>query len=173
MYYSPGASKPRQGIFVPIVTNKRLIICFAIINSRRKLEPNKLKDLTTGLYFTDICFLWFSFVVDGGSRKWWINQGLSKNLGVLYKYSSLAYEGDVPCRQYMCSSNKDGKHSLFNTAAQVTFVLFVSSFYSFLLWKGNDQHEDMGRIVTAKNHVGKNVRTIVASLLPLCLVMLV
>jgi membrane peptidoglycan carboxypeptidase len=73
----------------------------------------------------------------------------------------------------MYKSTTDGKQGLFNTTQQVTFVLFVTSFYSLLLWKGNDHNEDMGRIVTAKNHVDKNVRTFVASLLPLCLVMLV
>jgi hypothetical protein len=173
MYYLPVVSKPKQGIFALIATHNRLIICFAILNTRRKLKPNKLKYLTIGLCDTDICFLWFSFIVDGGSGKWWINQGLLKNLGALYKYSSLACEGDVPRGQYAYSSNKDRKHNLFNSAGQVTFLLFGTSFYSSLLWKGNVQHEDMGRIVTAKNLVGKSVRITVASLLPLCLAMLV
>lgn len=168
MHYSSVFSKTRQGIFVPISTNKCLIP-----SSRRKLEPNKLKYLTIGSYLTDICFLWFSFIVDSGSRKWWINQGLSKNLGAFYKYSSLPYEGNVPCGQYMYNTNTDSKHSLFNTTQQVTFVLFVTSFYSLLLWKGNDRNEDMDRIVIAKNHLDKNVRTFVASLLLLCLVILV
>jgi hypothetical protein len=168
MYYSSVVSKFRQGIFVPISSNKCLIP-----NIRRKLEPNKLKYLTIGSYLTDICFLWFSFIVDSGSRKWWINQGLSINLGALYKYSSLAYEGDVPCGQYIYNCNTDSTHSLSKTTQQVTFVLFVTSLYFLLLWKGNDHNEDMGRIVTAKNHVDKNVRTFVASLLPLCSVMLV
>ena len=168
MYYSSVVCKTRQETVVPISTNKCLIP-----SARRKLEPNKLQYLTIGLYRTDICFLWFSFILDSGSRKWWINQGQPKHLGALYKYSSLAYECDVSCGQYMYKSTTDGKQGLFNTTQQVTFVLFVTSFYSLLLWKGNDHNEDMGRIVTAKNHVDKNVRTFVASLLPLCLVMLV
>lgn len=168
MHYSSVVSKSRQAIVLPISANKCLVL-----STRRKLEPNKLKYLTIILYLTDICFLRFSFVVDSGSRKWWINQGLSKNLGALYKYTSLAHEGDVPCGQYVHNSHTDSKHTLFNTTQQVTCVLFVTSFCSLLLWKGNDHNEDMGRIVTAKNRVDKNVGTFVASLLPLCLVMLV
>jgi hypothetical protein len=168
MYYSSVISKSRQIIFVPISSCKCLIP-----SRRRNLESNKLKYLTIGSHLTDICFLWFRFIVDSGSRKWWINQGLSKNLGSFYKYLSSTYEGNVPCGQYKYNTNTDSKHGLFNTTQQVTFVLFVTSFYSLLLWKGNDHNEDMDRIVTAKNHVDRNVRTFVASLLPLCLVMLV
>jgi len=168
IYYSSFVPKSRQRTVVPISSNKCLIP-----STRRKVETNKLKYMTIGSYLTDTCFLWFSFIVDSGSRKWWINQGLSKNLGALYKYSSLAYEGDVPCGQYMYNNNTDSKDSLFNKTQQFTFVFFVTSFYSFLLWKGNGHKEDMVRIVTAKNHVDKNVRTFVASLLPLCLVILV
>jgi hypothetical protein len=137
------------------------------------VETKKFKYLAIGLYLTDICFLWFSFIVESGSRKWWNNQGLSKNLGALYKYSTLAYEGDVPCGQYMCKNKTDSKDNLFKTTQQVTFVFFVTSFCFLLLWKGNDHKEDMVRIVTAKNRVDRNVRTFVASLSPLCLVMLV
>ena len=176
MYFSPGVSTSRQEIFARVTTNKHLTICFAILNTRRKLEPRKLKDLTIGLHLVYICVLWFSFIVDSGSRKWWINQGLSKNLGALYKHPSLACEGDVACERSTYSDNKDRKQSLFNTAKELTFVLFRYSFYRLLLlllWKGNDQAEDMGRVDTANNRVDKNVRTIVASLLPLCLVMLV
>ena len=168
MFHSSAVSKTRQGTVVPISTNKCLIP-----STRRKLEPNKLKYLTIGLNRTHICFLWFSFIVDSGSRKWWVNQGLSKTLGAVYKCSSLAYEGDVPCGQYMYKCNTDSKHSLFNTSQEVTCVLFVTSFYSSLLWKENGHNEDMARIVTAKNRVDKNVRTFAASLLPSCLVMLV
>jgi len=164
MYYWSVVSKTKQETVVSI-SNKECLVPSA----RRKLEPNKFQYLTIGLYLTDICFLWFSSIVDSGSRKWWINQGLSKNLGALNKCSSLASEGDVSCGQYMYKSNTDSKHSLFNTTQQVYFVSFVTS----LLWKGNDHNEDMGRIVTAENHVDKNVRTFVASLLPFCLVMLV
>jgi len=168
MYYSSVVSKTRQEIVVSISKIKCLIR-----NIRRKLEPNKLKYLTIDSYLTYICFLRFSFIVDSGSRKWWIDQGLWKSLGALYKYSSLAYVGDVPCGQYINNSNTDSKHSLFNTTQKVTIVLLVASFCSLLLWKGNDHSEDMGRIVTAKNHVEKNLGNFVASLLPLCLVMLV
>lgn len=168
MYCSSVVTKSKQGIVVPISSNKCLIT-----STRRKLESNKLNYLTIGSYLIDICFLWFSFIVDSGSRKWWINQGLTKNLGALYKYSTLANEGDVPCGQCMYNSNTDRKLCLFNTTQQVTFVLLVTSLFSLLLWKGNDHNVDMVRIVTAKNHVGKNVRTFVASLLPLCLVILV
>jgi hypothetical protein len=166
--YCSIVSKSKQSIFVPISTNKYLIP-----STRRKLEPNKFKYLTIGLYINDICLLWLSFTVDSGSRKWWINQGLSKNLGAIYKYPCLVYEGDVPCGQYLSYTNKDRKHSLFNATRQVTFVLCVISFYHLLLWKGDVEHEDMPQIVTAKNRVGKNVRIIVASLLRLCLVTLV
>ena len=168
MYYSSVVSKSKQGNFAPFATNKCLIS-----TNRRKFAPNKFKYLTIGLNITDICFLWFSFIVDSGSRKWWIDQGLSKNLGALYIYSSSAYECDVRCGQYVYSVNKDRKHSLFNATKQATSVLFVTLFYPLLLWKGNVHQEDMGRIVTAKNHVVKNVRTSVAISLPLCLVMLV
>jgi hypothetical protein len=161
-------SKYRQRIVVPISINNLLIPSI-----RKTLEAKKLKYLTIGLCLTDICFLWFGFIVDSGSRKWWINQGLSKNLGALYKYSSLAYEGDVLCGQYMYKTNTDSKDSLSNTTQQVTFIFFVTSFGSFLLWKGNDHKEDMVRIVTARNRVDKNVGTFVGNLLPLCLVMLV
>jgi hypothetical protein len=168
MCYLLLVSRSRQGIFILISTSKCLIQ-----STRRNLVPNKLKYLTIGSYLTDIYFLWFSFIVDSGSRKWWINQGLSKNLGALCKYSTLVYEGDVPCGQCVYKSNRDSKHSLLATTQQVTFVLFVTSFYSLLLWKGNDHNEDMGRIGTAKNRMDKNVRTFVESLLPSCLVMLV
>jgi hypothetical protein len=168
LHYSSVVSNFKQFIVVPISTNK-----FLTPGTRRKLEPNKFPNLTIGLYITDIPFVWFSFPVDGGSRKWWNNQGQSKHLGVLYKYSCLVYEGDVPCGQYMHCCNKDRKHSLFNATKQITFILRVTAFLHLLLWKGNDHHEDMGRIVTAKNRVDKNVRIIAASLLRLCLVMLV
>lgn len=168
MYYSSVVSKTGRETVVPISTNKCLIP-----SARRKLQPNNLQYLTIGLSRTDICFLWFSLIIDSGSRKWWNNQGLSKNLGPLYKHPTSAYEGDVSCGQYMYKVNKDSKHSSFNTNQQVTFVLFVTSSHLLLLWNGNDRNEDMVQIVTAKNRVDKNVRTFVASLLPLCLVMLV
>jgi hypothetical protein len=167
LHHSSVVSKFKQFIFVPISTDK-----FLTPSTRRKLEPNKFQYLTIGPHITDIPFLGFSFPVDGGSRQWWVNQGLSNNLGALYKYSCLVHEGDVPCRQYMHCCDKDRKHSLFNATKQVTFILRVTTFPPLLLWKGNDQHGDMGRIVTAEKRVGKNVRTIAESLLRFCLVML-
>jgi hypothetical protein len=168
MSLEPGFSRPERETFASGATNWFLISCFATLNARKKLQQYKLSSVPASLYFIDsFCFLLFRFIVDSGSREWWTDQGCSKNLGTICKYSSSAYAGDVSCGQYMYR-----RYSFSNTTELVASILFVVSFYiSLLLWKGNDQHEDMDPVVTARNHGDRNVRITFASLLRLCLVM--
>lgn len=167
MSSSVGFYKHRQESFVSSVTCTR----FAKFSARKKLHRHELGDLR--VYFITFCSLWSSFIVDSGSRKWWIDQGHSKNLGPVYKHLASVYEGDVSCGQCTYSNNRDRRYSFSNTAAQVQFLLFFLCFYPLLLlWKRNDRHEDTEAVVTARNHGDKNVRTTFASLLPLCSAML-
>jgi hypothetical protein len=164
--FSLDVSKIKQENFVSSATNKYLINYFATISIRKKLEGNKVRNLWIDFFY--FCSFWLTLISDSGSTKRRIYQRCWKDLGIIHKYSSSANEGDVPCGQYKYNNIKDRRHSSYNT----TCVLFVSSLYHLLSWRGNDQHGGTGPVATAADPGCTSVNTISANLLPLCLVML-